>query len=325
MAGPLEILIVEGEEPITAALAATLGKRGHRVATARDVETALALPTPDVFVCETRGSPASGFDLLSAIAERGERARSVLLLSEPTVEDCLRAVRMGATALLAKPFRLAELVSAVEEADARRPSRRDTTFERSHAATPHEVERCVGELLAHCLRNGVPASTRARIAGCASEILDNAARHGRGGKSIQVRGRFEGSWLQLEIEDAGPGFDTAAALAAIAPGPALTGLARARALSDGFTLSASPAGGTLAGLRFCVASIAFAEGGVDLSEADYLAPGQARAVLLALLDGETPDVTGVSPAIAVVLGRLLAGPDAFDLTPERTPGRARLP
>jgi len=328
MAGPLEILIVEGKEPITAALAATLGKRGHRVATARDVETALAFPTPDVLVCEARLSGACGFELLSAITERGERARSVLLLSDPTVEDCLQAVRLGAAALLTKPFRLAELVRAVEEDDRRgrapRPPAEDrAAFDLTYAAAPGTVERCAQELLAFCLRHDVPSSARARIAGATSEILDNALRHGRG-ERVRVRGRCERNRLHVEIEDAGPGFDASSAVAAMPPGPALTGLSRAKSLSDGFTLSTTPEGGTRVSLSFCVASIAF-ESGVDLSEADFLTPREARDVLLALLEGETPEVTGVSPAIAVVLGRLLAGPDVFDLTPEQTPGRARLP
>lgn len=344
MVNSLEILIVEGEEPITAALAAALGKRGHRVATARDVETALGLPTPDVFVCEARLSGACGFDLLSAITERGERARSVLLLSEPTVEDCLRAVRLGAAALLTKPFRLADLIRAVEaEEVGGRTSRsrpawpttpaapmtigEDTGFDQAYSPVPESTDRCARELASFCVRHGVPSSTRARIAGAACEIVDNALRHGQLGEGthIRVRGRLEKSWLHVEIEDVGAGFDPRSASAALPLGPALTGLARAKALSDGFTIATSPGAGTRVDLRFCVSSAGFSEGEGDLSEADFLTPRLAREVLLALLEGKTPEVTGVSSAIAVVLGRLLAGPDPFDSTPERTRRRARLP
>lgn len=330
MSTSLEILIVEGEEPITAALAAALGKRGHRVLTAPDVETALGLPTPDVFVCEARLSGACGFDLLSAITERGERARSVLLLSEPTVDDCLRAVRLGAAALLTKPFRLAELVHAVESgaigARSASAASDSTGFDSSFPPAPESADRCAREIAAYCVRHGVPASARARIAGAACEIVDNALRHARLGEGacIRVRGRLQKSWLHLEIEDSGAGFDPGSPGAHLPLGPALSGLARAKALSDGFALGSSPGVGTRVDLRFCVSSIAFSEVG-DLSEADFLPPRLAHEVLLALLEGETPEVTGVSPAIAVVLGRLLAGPDPSDLNPERTARRARLP
>jgi ActR/RegA family two-component response regulator len=319
MAESLEILIVEGEDPITAALAAALGKRGHRVATARDVETALGRPTPDVVVCEARLSGACGFDLLSAITERGERARSVLLLSEPTVEDCLRAVRLGAGALLTKPFRLADLVRAVEA--------EDSSFRRAYAPLPESAERCGRELASFCILHGVPPSTRARIAGSVGEIVDNASRHGGLGEGdrIRVLARFEKNWLHVEVLDGGAGFDPSAPAAALPIGPALTGLARAKALCDGLSLATSPGAGTRIGLRFCVSSVAFPETEDDLSEADFLTPRMARDTLLALMEGKTPEVTGISPAIAVVLGRLLAGPDPFDSYTERSPTSLRLP
>ncbi|MFN0009679.1 MAG: response regulator [Planctomycetota bacterium] len=342
MADSLEILIVEGEDPITTALATALGKRGYRVATARDVETALALPTPDVVVCEARLSGACGFDLLSAITERGERARSVLLLSEPTVEDCLRAFRLGAAALLTKPFRLADLVRAVEaeEASTRRRPRDETAgldlpaspaadleFRRAYAPVPDSMDRCARELVSFCTFHGVPPSTRARIAGAVCEIVDNALRHGElGGSSrIRVEGHFERNWLHVEVQDGGAGFDPRSPGAALPLGPALTGLARAKALSDGLDLSTSPGAGTRIGLRFCVSSVAFPDAKDDLSEADFLTPERARDTLVSLMEGKTPEVTGISPAIAVVLGRLLAGPDPSLLTAEGRPRSLRFP
>jgi len=319
MADPLEILIVEGEDPITAALAAALGKRGHRVATARDVETALSLPTPDVVVCEARLSGACGFDLLSAITERGERARSVFLLSEPTVEDCLHAVRLGAKAILTKPFRLADLVRAVEA--------EDSSFRRAYAASFESTDRCARELVSFCILHAVPPSTRARIAGAVCEIVDNALRHGHLGERdrIRVLARIEKSWLHVDVEDGGAGFDPRSPRAVLPLGPALTGLARAKALSDGMIVSTSPGAGTRVDLRFCISSVTFPDAEDDLSEADFLTPRRARDTLLDLMDGKTPELTGVSPAIAVVLGRLLAGPDPFDPTAERRPRSLRLP
>jgi DNA-binding response OmpR family regulator len=320
--GALGILIVEGDEPISAALASALGKRGHRVTTARNVERALDLPTPDVFVCEARLPGACGFDLLSAITERGDRARSILLVSEPTVDDCLRALRLGAAAILTKPFRMAELVSAVESRTRVTPSESTpatpapAVWDRSYVATLESADRCARELTAFGVLHDVPPSTRARIAGAVLEVVDNAARHARlGGTLIRVRGRILERWLHLEVRDEGTGFDSNAAREAMLPGPASSGLTRANALSDGFEIDSKPGRGTLVRLRFCVASACFDQGEMDLSEVDFLASTTVRSVMSALLEGETPDVTGISPAIAVVLGRLRAGPDPGEATP----------
>ena len=307
----LEVLIVEGDEPITAALEAALARRGHRVRTARDVEGALAQESPDVVVCEARLPGGSAFDLLTAIAERGDRARSVLLLSEPTVEDCLRASRLGAAALLTKPFRVADLLRAVEAAPVPRSIDEGPVFDRRYAPEAASAVDCARDLSAFCLRRAVPASVRARIAGAACEIVDNAARHAQLASTarIRVRGRVADRWLSLEIEDSGRGFEPHAKESAGSSGPALAGFARAEALSDAFEVDSAPGAGTRVRLRFCIASITFSDGDRDLSEADFLLPREARDVLEALLDGETPEITGISPAIAVVLGRLLAGPD----------------
>jgi hypothetical protein len=159
------------------------------------------------------------------------------------------------------------------------------------------------------------------------EIVDNASRHGGLGEGdrIRVLARFEKNWLHVEVLDGGAGFDPSAPAAALPIGPALTGLARAKALCDGLSLATSPGAGTRIGLRFCVSSVAFPETEDDLSEADFLTPRMARDTLLALMEGKTPEVTGISPAIAVVLGRLLAGPDPFDSYTERSPTSLRLP
>jgi ActR/RegA family two-component response regulator len=310
----LEVLIVEGEEPITAALASALDRRGHHVATARSAERALELPAPDVLVCEALLSGACGLDLLTAMQERGDRARAVLLLAHPTVEDCLRALQLGATALLTKPFRLADLIRAVEGGSrmvAPCAEEERGVFERSYPASPDSVERCARDLAAFALRLGIPPSARARIASAASEIVHNAHRHGRSrpGGRIRVRAQVDDRSLLLRIRDEGVGFDSSSARATPPPGPALKGLSRAMALSEAMSVETAAGTGTSVELRFCTTTAAFAEGQVDLSEADFLTPELARDVLSALMDGETPDVSGISPALAVVLGRLLAGPE----------------
>jgi len=314
----LDVLIVEGEEPVTEALSATLARRGHRVYAARSADKALALPAPDVFVCEGHLPGSCGFDLLSAVRAREDGARFVLLVGEPTVEECLRAFRLGASDLLAKPFRVEDLVRSVE-AGAKRTSPRtrplsgtrssNEPFERVYPATERSVELCARELCAFALVRGVPPSVRARIACAAEEIFENAVRHAElaAGSTIRVRARVEGSAFRLEIADAGAGFDPRLARGSRASGPARTGLQRARALSERLDLRTAPGAGTEVALRFSTSGAGLCGSGKDLSEVDFLAPGEAEALIGELLEGRTPEIEALSPAVAVVIGRLLAG------------------
>jgi len=328
----LAVLIVEGREPITNVLARTLQRRGHRVATATSAERALELPLPDVFVCESSLAGAGGLDLLSALKERGDQARMVLLLGEATVEECLRAIDLGVTKLLAKPFRLAELVRAVEDSRGL-PPRSPAVAEDSRGAGPGQetsypgtlasVARAIRDLCAFALRRGVPPSTRARIAGAAAEVLDNAIRHGRRapGARVLVRAACEGRTFRLRVRDCGPGFDPERARCP-EPGPAVTGLARAAALSETFRVRSAPGKGTEVELGFTISESGLCDAKLDLSEADYLPPRTARTLVETLLEGDDPEVEGVSPAIAVVLGRLLAGPEPRTRAPRRPERRA---
>jgi ActR/RegA family two-component response regulator/anti-sigma regulatory factor (Ser/Thr protein kinase) len=307
----LAVLIVDGDEPITDALAHTLERRGHRVRTAPSAERALALPSPDVFVCGSRLTGADGLDLLSAVHERGDRSRVVLLLAEPTVEQCLKAFRLGATDLLRKPFKLADLVRAVERERTPRSGPTSGVLELEYPAVPASVEGCCLDLLSFALRRGVPPSVRARIAGATAEIVDNAIRHGRppAGASIRVRAEIAGGSLRLEVRDEGVGFDTKIVREASAPGPARCGLSRAMSLSESFGIRSDPAAGTTIELRFSLSGATLSCRSSDLSEADFLQPAEARGLLETLIDGDDPEVEAIPPAVAIVLGRLLCGPD----------------
>jgi ActR/RegA family two-component response regulator len=316
----LAVLIVDGDEPITDALAHTLERRGHRVRTAPSAERALALPAPDVFVCGSRLAGGDGLDLLSAVHERGDDARVVLLLAEPTVEQCLKAFRLGATDLLRKPFRLADLLRAVEGDPRPRSVRTGGVLELELPASPASVERFSLDFAAFALRRGIPPSVRARIAGAVAEIVDNAVRHGRlpAGASIRVRGEVVGGSFRLEVRDEGVGFDTKIARAASRPGPAKSGLSRAMSLCESFGIRSDPAAGTTIELRFSLSGASLSDRSSDLSEADFLQPAEARGLLETLIDGDDPEVEAIPPAVAVVLGRLLCGP-ASPLSLPRTP------
>ncbi|MBK7878557.1 MAG: response regulator [Planctomycetes bacterium] len=313
----LRVLVVDTEETILSAVAAVLRRRGHEVVTAISAETAVGLGTPDVLVTALQLGKQSGLELVEALHASGARPQVVFLTAEPSLEDCRSALRLGAVEFLVKPFRLEELVRAVELPA--RASVRTTGFERNYPSTAACVETAARDLAAYALRCGFSPTTRARIASVTAELVDNARRHAyvhsRG--RIQVEASFEERELVLRVSDEGLGFDPATAQRARNAPAQQQGLARAAALSEDLAIDTRPGAGTRATARFASYRVDFDEdGSVDLSEHDFFTPDLARRVLHALKKDETAGLFRLSPALAVSVGRLLAGPALPSLASE---------
>jgi hypothetical protein len=72
----------------------------------------------------------------------------------------------------------------------------------------------------------------------------------------------------------------------------------------------APGNGTEVTLRFDARRADLGdEGTIDLTERDWFTPDLARRVLHTVKKYDTADLFQLSPALAVVVGRLLAGPD----------------
>ncbi len=311
----LHVLVVDGADAVGQAIAALLRRRGHTVELVGSAAAALRAAAPDVLVSDLALPDASGLELLAEMQRRGQDPRAVFLGARPSFDDSRRALELGAAELLAKPFRLSELVRAVESARRSVPQRSSPAgadFDQSYPAQASSVELAARELAAFALRCGISPAARARIASATSEIVDNARRHGycRGQGRIRVEAHLEGADLIVRVSDEGIGFDAAALDARDLDDTLRHGLARARALAEELEIESRPEGGTRVLLVFRASSVAFEEeSGIDLSELDFLGPDLSRKVLHALREGREQDLFHLSPALAVVVGRLLAGPD----------------
>ena len=311
-----DILIVDDELAIAAALAKALEARGHHVSIAASGEEALTVPEPEVLVADLVLAGMSGLDLFDALVARGGAPRAVFMTGLPTVADCRRALRLGASEFLTKPFALDELVRAVESEGAEgapggiAPAR----FERIYAAGPRAAERAARDIGAWCLRSEVAPATRARIASAVCEVVDNATRHAYDATDtitehpIELRADMDARTLVVEIRDHGRGFDAVSReLDAMTCGT--SGLARVAALAEDLTVRSSSQEGTRVRARFTVSTVDFdVDGRIDLTELDHLSPDTARELLSTLAEDPHAPVV-LSPAIAVVVGRLLSGPD----------------
>jgi anti-sigma regulatory factor (Ser/Thr protein kinase) len=185
-------------------------------------------------------------------------------------------------------------------------------FERTFDGSVELATRATRAVVAFALEAGFGPACRARIGGALADVVDNAVRRGypAGSGRVRLEAAIRGRELVVTVVDFGVGFDTDILDDDLLARPLYSGLARASALSDGLAVDSKPGQGTTVVLRFAAASAVFDEdGAVDLTDHDFLAPDLARRVLHALRRHETSSLHQLSPALAVVVGRLLAGPE----------------
>lgn len=311
----MEVLIVEREPVIAIAVASALESRGHSLRVCSSAEDALSRPRPDALVIEQHLGAASGLDLLRELGRPGPPPRTVMVTATPSLEDCREAMRLGAHEYLPKPFRLEDLVRAIEEPDPRAPE----SFRASYFTRKNLVARCARDLGSFALRVGVGPSCRARIVTAVSELLENTIEHAypEGEGRVTVEGLTDGREVIVTVTDEGRGFRTQEISEKHLASPHHDGLARAAALAEGMKMESQPGQGARITLRFGAYRVDFDEGDmVDLSELDFLAPAASRQILRTLRDEDGAGLFQLSPALAVVIGRFLSGTDPEKVVPQ---------
>jgi DNA-binding response OmpR family regulator len=111
------VLYAEDEEQTRSLVAEELRQEGYTVDTAADGEAAiglLATRTYDLLLLDIRMPKKSGLDVLAFIREKNLRPRVIMLTAVDELASAIQAVKLGANDYLTKPFRLEQLLSAVE-------------------------------------------------------------------------------------------------------------------------------------------------------------------------------------------------------------------
>jgi len=297
-ATPLELLLVLSDAGAASTVAAALRRRGHVVAVESDPERTAEHAAAHVLVCDLPS--------LEVLRARGRRQRAVVLDLPGTPEAWRTALRLGAADALARPWRLAELVQAIEEGP-RAPlpaPAHGLALRRSFEIGPDASAETLRELCAFLVRHGITPAARARVLTACAEVLENAATHafprpatGR----VELTASLQARQVEVQVTDRGAGFPTANL-------PSDGGLARAAALAEDLRVTSEPGRGTRVTLRFQAWRADLdGEGEQDLTELDWLSPDLARRVLASVASSESATTYGLSPALAVTVGRLLAG------------------
>jgi anti-sigma regulatory factor (Ser/Thr protein kinase) len=295
---PLEVLVLLADAGAAATTAAALRRRGHTVAVVERAGQARDHAGVHVVVCDLTS--------LQDLRSQGLRQRAVVLDLPETPEAWRRALRLGAADALGRPWRLAELVAAVEEGP-RAPlpaAPHGRALRRSFEAEADAVEETLRELCAFLVRHGIAPAARARALTASAEVLENALRHAYDPEQVgrvELAAGVRGGQIEIEVLDRGRGFGPEQA-------PRDGGLARTAALTEELRVTSEPGRGTRVTLGLHAWRVELdGEGEVDLSELDWLSPALARRVLEAAADGQPSPFYSLSPALAVSVGRLLAG------------------
>lgn len=311
----LTVLLAMNDATVGHAFASILEANDLQAATADSYADALALAGCDVVVAEF-GGPAGaldGLELVERIRAAGLDPYIVLVGVDPSHDDYRRAVRLGVHDLLERPLLPEQLVAAIEAAagnldqkEGASSAGEGATLELILAAHPRAGEAAARDLISWAVRCDITPAARARIGSTVAELIENSVE--AGATTIEVEATMTARELEVEIRDDGPGFDTAAVLAEAAIGSD-TGLGRAQSLCEEMQIASELGAGTAIRVRFGVSVLEFDDPHrIDLSDLDFLAPGTSKELLATLQEDPNAPVV-LSPALAVVAGRLLVGPD----------------
>ncbi len=311
----LTVLLAMNDLTVGNEIASILAANDLKASTAGSYADALALAGCDVVVAEFGGPEGSldGLELVEHLRIAGLEPYIVLVAVDPSHADYRRAVQLGVHDLLERPLLPEQLVAAVEAAKSGRPAEPaeattedSATLELILAAHPRAAEAAARDLISWAVRCDITPAARARIGSAVAEIVTNSVD--AGATTIEVEATLSERQLQVEVRDDGPGFDTAAVLAE-ASVDASTGLGRAQALCEEMQIASEFGAGTAVQLRFGITVLEFDEPHrIDLSDLDFLASGTSKELLATLQEDPSAPVI-LSPALAVVAGRLLVGPD----------------
>ena len=116
MKGP--VVVIDNDPSILDFLSFVLEDAGYEVHTALDGDVGMELALrhrPPIVICDLMMGQMHGFEVLQALRARAELADTVVIVasSKAFKPDVDRALELGATEYLVKPFRVEELLQAI--------------------------------------------------------------------------------------------------------------------------------------------------------------------------------------------------------------------
>jgi two-component system response regulator RegA len=120
LGGDRSLLIVDDDRPFLTRLARAMEGRGFAVETAESVEEAVSrvkVKAPAYAVVDMRLGDGNGLDVVSAIRDRRDDTRTVILTGYGNIATAVTAVKLGAVDYLSKPADADDVLAALTRAD----------------------------------------------------------------------------------------------------------------------------------------------------------------------------------------------------------------
>ncbi|MBE0568889.1 MAG: sigma-54-dependent Fis family transcriptional regulator [Deltaproteobacteria bacterium] len=150
------VFLLDDDELIVSMLCRALRGDGYEVLAETDPEGAVEKVQsfrPDVTMLDINLPGRNGIDLLGEILEKGIPTQVVMLTSDDTAETAVKAMKVGATDYLTKPFNLDEVKIVLGQIIERASLRQEVEFLRKAGAEPANREIVGNSSVMHKLRN----------------------------------------------------------------------------------------------------------------------------------------------------------------------------
>jgi two-component system nitrogen regulation response regulator NtrX len=185
---PIDILIVDDEADIRAAISGILGDEGYETRVAHDSDTALAALAerrPSLMVLDVwlQGSRLDGIELLDEVKQRDPTLPVVVISGHGNIETAVAAIKRGAYDFLEKPFRAEQLLLVVQRATETERLKRE--YEALKERIGYETELTGSSPQINAVR-----ATLKRVAATGSRVLITGAA----GSGKEVAGRLLHQW-----------------------------------------------------------------------------------------------------------------------------------
>lgn len=185
---PLDILIVDDEADIRAAIAGILADEGFETRLAFDSDSALAALAerrPSLVVLDVwlQGSRLDGIELLDEIKQRDPTLPVVVISGHGNIETAVAAIKRGAYDFIEKPFQAEQLLLVVQRATETERLKRE--FEALKERVGFDTELTGSSAIINAVR-----ATLKRVAATGSRVLIT----GPAGSGKEVAGRLLHQW-----------------------------------------------------------------------------------------------------------------------------------
>jgi two-component system nitrogen regulation response regulator NtrX len=184
----IDILIVDDEADIRAAISGILGDEGYETRVAHDSDTALAALAerrPSLLILDVwlQGSRLDGIELLDEVKQRDPTLPVVVISGHGNIETAVAAIKRGAYDFIEKPFRAEQLLLVIQRATETERLKRE--FEALKERMGFDTELTGSSPLINAVR-----ATLKRVAATGSRVLIT----GPAGSGKEVAGRLLHQW-----------------------------------------------------------------------------------------------------------------------------------